>query len=61
MFIINVYDRGIIAYNMRLSCTGDDVKQTLKRALLKRQQYDNMEKPVIRTDNGSRFISHTFE
>lgn len=61
MSIIDVYDRGIVAYHMGLSCTGDDVKQTLKRALLKRQQYDELEKPVIRTDNGPQFISHTFE
>lgn len=61
MSIIDVYDRGIIAYYMGLSCTGDDVKHTLKRALLKRQQYDKKEKPVIRTDNGPQFISHTFE
>lgn len=61
MSIIDVYDRGIVAYHMGLSCTGDDVKKTLQRALLKRQQYDKKEKPVIRTDNGPQFISHTFE
>ncbi|WP_256237545.1 DDE-type integrase/transposase/recombinase [Bacillus sp. EB600] len=58
MSIIDVFDRGIIAYHMGLSC---DVKQTLKRAILKRQQFDKLEKSVIRTDNGPQFISHTFE
>jgi putative transposase len=61
MSFIDVYDRSIIDYHMGLSCTGEDVKQTLKRALFKRQQFDKMEKPVIRTDNGPQFISHTFE
>jgi putative transposase len=44
-----------------LSCTAQDVVQEIKRALFKRQQFDKMEKPVIRTDNGPQFISHTFE
>ena len=47
MSIIYVYDRDIVTYHMGLSCTGDEVKQTLKRTLLKRQQYDKLEKPVI--------------
>lgn len=34
---------------------------SLQRAWLKRQQFDRLEKPVIRTDNGPQFISHTFE
>ena len=61
MSFIDVYDRNIIDYHMGLSCTGEDVKQTLKRALFKRQQFDKVEKPVIRTDNGPQFICHTFE
>lgn len=61
MSIIDVYDRNIIDYHMGLSCVSDDVVQTLQRALFKRQLFDDLNKPVIRTDNGPQFISHTFE
>ncbi len=61
MSIIDVYDRGIVDYHIGLSCTGSDVKQAMQRALFKRQQFDKLEKPVIRTDNGPQFISHTFQ
>lgn len=61
MSIIDVYDRSIVDYHIGLSCTGSDVIQALQRALFKRQQFDKLEKPVIRTDNGPQFISHTFE
>lgn len=59
--IIDVYDRSIVDYHMGLTCKAEEVVQSLKRALLKRQQYTQLEKPVIRTDNGPQFISHTFE
>ncbi|MFC8638725.1 IS3 family transposase [Heyndrickxia sporothermodurans] len=59
--IIDVYDRSIVEYYMGLSCTAKDLKQTLLRALFKRRQINEREKPVIRTDNGPQFISHTFE
>ncbi|MCM2534377.1 IS3 family transposase [Neobacillus pocheonensis] len=58
---IDVFDRSIIDYHIGLSCSGQDVKQTLQRALLKRKQVDKKEKAVIRSDNGPRFISHAFE
>ncbi len=58
---IDVYDRSIIDYRIGLSCSGKDAIQTLKRALLKRQQFDKLEKPVIRTDNGPQFISNAFQ
>lgn len=61
MSIIDVYDRGIVDYYMGLSCTAKNVVQSLQRALFKRQQFDKLEKPVIRTDNGPQFISHTFK
>lgn len=60
MSIIDVYDRNIIDYHMGLSCVSKDVVQAMKRALFRRQQFDKLEKPVIRTDNGPQFISHTF-
>lgn len=59
--IIDVYDRSIIDYHIGLQCTAKDTVQTLNRALFRRQQYESMEKPVIRTDNGPQFISNTFE
>lgn len=58
---IDVYDRSIIDYHIGLSCSGDEAKQTLQRALLKRQQFDQEKKPIIRSDNGPPFISHVFE
>lgn len=61
MSIIDVYDRGIVDYHIGLSCTGKDVIQSMQRALFKRQQFNKSEKPVIRTDNGPQFISHTFQ
>lgn len=59
--IIDVYDRNIVGYHIGLSCTGTNAVQAVKQALLKRQQFNGMEKPVIRTDNGPQFISHTFQ
>ncbi|MFS0646623.1 transposase [Siminovitchia sp. 179-K 8D1 HS] len=58
--IIDVYDRSIIDYHIGLRCSANDAIQTLSRSLLKRQQYEQTEKPVMRTDNGPQFISHTF-
>ncbi len=58
---IDVYDRSIIDYHIGLSCSGENAKQTLQRALLKRQQFDQEKKPIIRSDNGPQFISHAFE
>jgi len=59
--IIDVCDRSIIDYHIGLHCDAKDTVQTLNRALMKRQQFDEQHKPVIRTDNGPQFISHTFE
>lgn len=58
---IDVYDRSIIDYHIGLSCSGEDVKQTLQRALWKRKSFNQMKKPVIRSDNGPQFISQAFE
>ena len=59
--IIDVYDRGIVAYHNGLSCTAKDAIQALQQALLRRQQFSGETKPVIRTDNGPQFVSHAFE
>lgn len=58
---IDVYDRSIIDYHIGLSFSGENAKQTLQRALLKRQQFDQEKKPIIRSENGPQFISHAFE
>lgn len=61
MSILDVADRNIIAFHMGLSCTGEDAARILKLALLKRQLFDETQKPVIRSDNGPQFISEAFE
>jgi putative transposase len=50
--IIDVYDRSVIDYHIGLSCSGSDAVKTLQRALFKRQQFEQLNRPVIRTDNG---------
>ena len=60
MSIIDVFDRAIITYHHGLSCEAKDLVQITQEALMKRQLFDNMNKPVIRSDNGSQFISHKF-
>ncbi len=59
--LIDVYDRSVIDYQIGLSCSGSDAVKTLQRALFKRQQFEQTNKPVIRTDNGPQFISQVFE
>ncbi len=59
--LIDVYDRAIIDYHIGLSCEGKHAAQILQRALWRRNQFEKQERPVIRTDNGPQFISHTFE
>jgi len=61
MSILDVADRNIITFHMGLSCTGEDAARILKLALLKRQLFDESQKPVIRSDNGPQFISEAFE
>jgi putative transposase len=59
--IIDVFDRSIIDYYMGYRCTGSDAASLLRRSLIKRDLFNCVNKPVIRTDNGPQFISHTFE
>lgn len=59
--VIDVFDRSIIDYYMGYSCTGSDAASLLRRCLIKRNLFNSEIKPVIRTDNGSQFISHVFE
>lgn len=59
--VIDVFDRSIIDYYIGYSCTGSDASSLLRKCLIKRNLFDIANKPVIRTDNGPQFISHTFE
>ncbi|WP_177239636.1 DDE-type integrase/transposase/recombinase [Thermoactinomyces sp. DSM 45891] len=58
--ILDVYDRSIVDYHIGLSCESRHATQTIQRALLKRQQYEQKKLPVLRTDNGPQFISRLF-
>jgi putative transposase len=49
--LIDVYDRSVMDYHIGLSCSGSDAVKTLQRALFKRQQFEQGNQPVIRTDN----------
>lgn len=59
--LIDIYDRSIVDFHVGLTCKAENIVQALNRALLKRHQFEHLQKPVIRTDNGPQFISHTFE
>lgn len=59
--IIDVFDRSIVDYHIGLSCTAKDAKETLISALIKRNLLSSKSKPIIRTDNGSQFISNIFK
>lgn len=58
--IIDVFDRSIVAYHKGKSCHKTDVIQTLQKGLLKRGVNPQVQKIVIRTDNGPQFISNAF-
>ncbi|MDT2264865.1 IS3 family transposase [Paenibacillus larvae] len=57
----DVYDRSIVAFHIGLSCEAKDVASTLQSALMKRQLFETLEKPVICSDNGPQFVSHAFQ
>ena len=60
--VIDVFDRSIIDYHMGLHCEARDAAALIRHCLIKQNLFiDNVEKPVIRSDNGPQFISHKFE
>ncbi|WP_348521815.1 IS3 family transposase [Clostridium sp. BJN0001] len=60
--IIDVFDREIVAYSIDLSATGSVAKKVMLEALYNRGlNYDKNKTVVLRTDNGSQFISGVFE
>ncbi|GMG95601.1 hypothetical protein EN5CB1_04270 [Tepidimicrobium xylanilyticum] len=58
--VFDVYDRNIVKYYIGLPCKAEDMIIFLKRALIKRELYDQEVSLVIRTDNGPQFISNKF-
>jgi len=58
--ILDIYDRGLIAYHMGLNCTGLDAATTVKQALINRGILNSSNKPIIRSDNGPQFRSTIF-
>ncbi|WP_195962654.1 DDE-type integrase/transposase/recombinase [Clostridium tyrobutyricum] len=60
--IIDIFDRIIVDYNMGFHCEAKDAASLLKYALMKRNLYGKeYVKPVIRTDDGPRFVSYRFK
>ncbi|WP_149452650.1 integrase core domain-containing protein [Pasteuria penetrans] len=57
--ILDVFDRVVVFSDSYLSCKSRDVVKAVQTAL---DQYaeNGEDKPVLRTDNGSQFISHEF-
>lgn len=59
--IIDIYDREIVAQSIDLSATGEVAKKVLIEGLYNRGIKDNTNGLIIRTDNGSQFVSTKFE
>ncbi len=59
--IIDVFDRELVSTSIDLSATGEVAKKVLIKGLYSRGIKDNPNGLVIRTDNGSQFISGIFE
>lgn len=60
--IIDVFDREIVSFSIDLSATGAVAKKVMLQALYNRELNSKAsEKPVLRTDNGSQFVSGVFE
>ncbi|QBD86823.1 IS3 family transposase [Clostridium tetani] len=59
--IIDVFDRSIVSQSIDLSATGNVAKSTLLKGLYCRGLKDSPNGLIIRTDNGSQFISGVFE
>lgn len=58
--IIDVFDRNIVSYYKGKVCSAQNIVNTLKKALLKRNVHNQEHQLVIRTDNGPQFISKAF-
>ncbi|MBV4428866.1 DDE-type integrase/transposase/recombinase [Clostridium tyrobutyricum] len=57
--IIDIFDRSIVDYHMVFHCEANDAVELLKYTLIKRNLYGKETvKPVMKTDNGSQFVSY---
>jgi putative transposase len=59
--IIDVFDKEIVYYSIDLSATGTVAAKVMQSALYIRDLYGKTKGLVLRTDNGSQFVSGTFE
>jgi len=59
--VLDVYDRSVVDYHFGLTCEAKFAVEALQRALWKRNLFESVDRPTIRTDNGPQFISHVFE
>ena len=59
--IIDVYDRTVIDYHIGLSCTAEEAAACLKGAFWSRIGEIGDAGVVIRSDNGSQFVSNRFQ
>ncbi|WP_223127970.1 DDE-type integrase/transposase/recombinase [Pasteuria penetrans] len=57
--IIDVFDRVTVFSQVYLSCKSKDVVKAIQEAL-KKHVGKGGKNPMIRTDNGSQFVSHEF-
>ncbi len=59
--IIDVFDKETVAHKSVLQCTGSVASEVLIKALYKRNLIDTEHNLILRTDNGTQFISKQFE
>jgi putative transposase len=60
MSIIDVYDRCIVGYHIGLNALALDALRTLRQAILLRGVTD-LDKLILRTDNGPQLTAHAFQ
>lgn len=58
--IIDVFDRDIVAYSIVDSCTAKVARELLLKALYERGLKDKAQGLIMRTDNGSQYVSNEF-
>ena len=58
--VIDVFDRELIAHKVVKACTAETACEVLLESLYKRGIKGDSENLIVRTDNGSQYISHKF-
>lgn len=58
--IIDVFDRDIVAYSIVESCTAKVARELLLKALYERGLKGHAQRLIMRTDNGSQYVSNEF-